>query len=76
VYLVYDWGNHQTVRYRWRNCRNEVIPVKTNIMPSNTKLPSWGTPGTGMCFGDMTLEVALSACLGVLKNKKKRIDYS
>ena len=45
-------------------------------MTSNAKLPSWGIPGTGMCFGDTTLEFVLSACLEVLKNRKPRTDCS
>jgi hypothetical protein len=46
--------------------------VKTNIMTSNTKFPSCGILGIGMCFGDMTFEVTLSVCPTVLQKKQCR----
>lgn len=61
-YLVQDCGNHHTERYRWRNCRNVAIAVYEHMITSNIRPLSWGNTGSGICFGETTLDETPSHC--------------
>lgn len=51
VWLVYECGNHHTVLYKLRNWLPAASAVNTNIIDSNSKSPSYGMLGNGICLG-------------------------